>query len=147
VVTSQPENNPPEPEVQQQEPFLTEEEAKQLDDLIDEFKDLFATEEIPIGRTNPCRLRLHTTGPPAQSRPYPVPIAHRQILKKEIDKMLRSRVIQPSNSDWTSPIVLAKKPDGTLRFHVDLKKLNKQLEKDARNTCPKIQDIIDQLSG
>jgi hypothetical protein len=146
VVTSQPENNSPEPAVQQKEPFLTEEETKQLDDLIDEFKDVFATAERPIGRTNLCRLRLHTTGPPAQSRPYPVPIAHRHILKEEIDKMLRSRVIQPSSSDWTSPIVLAKKPDGTLRFCVDLRKLNKQLEKD-KYPCPRIQDIIDQLSG
>jgi hypothetical protein len=46
VVTSQPENNFLEPEVQQQETL-----TKQLHDLIDELKDVFATEERQIERS------------------------------------------------------------------------------------------------
>jgi hypothetical protein len=60
--------------------------------------------------------------------------------------MLEWKVIQPSSSEWCSPIVLAKKSDGALRFCCDYRKFNKQLEKD-NYPHPNVQDIIDQLAG
>src|SRR2546422_2096795 len=60
--------------------------------------------------------------------------------------MLRKGVIRPSSSPWCSPILLAKKKDGTDRFCVDFRKVN-FLSKPDRYPLPRIDDIFDALSG
>lgn len=39
--------------------------------------------------------------------------------------MLKHDIIQPSNSEWHSPLVLVKKKNGTFRFACDYRALNK----------------------
>lgn len=45
--------------------------------------------------------------------------------------MLRRKVIEPSSSAWSSPIVLVTKKDGSTRFCVDFHKINDVTVKDA----------------
>lgn len=45
--------------------------------------------------------------------------------------MLRRKVIKPSSSAWSSPIVLVTKKDGSTRFCVDYHKINDVTVKDA----------------
>ncbi|KAK8789102.1 hypothetical protein V5799_021122 [Amblyomma americanum] len=58
--------------------------------------------------------------------------------------MLRDEVIQPSTSPWASPVVLVAKKDGTLRFCVDYRRLNKITKKDVY-PLPRIDDSFDRL--
>lgn len=44
--------------------------------------------------------------------------------KHEIEKMLELRKIEPAQTEWDSPIVLRPKRDGTVRFRIDILKLN-----------------------
>lgn len=48
----------------------------------------------------------------------------REIERAEVERMLKEGVIEPSDSEWASPVVLIQKPYGTLRFCIDYKKLN-----------------------
>ena len=58
--------------------------------------------------------------------------------------MQEANLIKPSNSPWSSLVVLIRKKDGTLRFCVDYRKLNGVTKAD---TFPfqKIDDLLDQL--
>lgn len=57
-------------------------------------------------------------------------------------------IVVPSQSDWCSPVILIKKPDdGTFRFCVDYRNLNKVVIKDEF-PLPLIPDfLLEKLRG
>ena len=60
--------------------------------------------------------------------------------------MLERKVIEPSNSAWSSPIVLVTKKDGSTRFCVDYRRVNDLTVKDAY-PIPRVDERMDSLSG
>ena len=75
--------------------------------------------------------------------PYRIPHAYREKVEMEIQVMLGG-IITPSNSEWSSPVVLVKKKDGSLRLCVNYRRLNSVSESDAY-PMPRIDDLIDKL--
>ncbi|GFU11597.1 hypothetical protein TNCV_4476491 [Trichonephila clavipes] len=65
---------------------------------------------------------------------------------KRFRKMLDEGIVQPSESPWSSPIVLVRKKDGSWRFCVDYRKLNSVTKKDVY-PLPRIDDTLDCLKG
>ena len=58
--------------------------------------------------------------------------------------MQEQGIIEPSTSEWASPVVLVKKKDGALRLCVDYRKLNGASLSDAY-PMPRIDELIDRL--
>ena len=72
-----------------------------------------------------------------------------QKMKKEeecVTEMLTGGQIEPSDSPWSSPVVLVTKNDGGTRFCVDCRRLNDATTKDAY-PLPRIDDTLDMLAG
>jgi hypothetical protein len=53
-------------------------------------------------------------------------------------------VIEPATCEWASPIVLVPKPDGSLRFCVDYRRLNAIAVPDTY-PLPRMDEYIDSL--
>ena len=94
--------------------------------LLKKNSDVFAANAQDIGRTSTVKMSIDTKdNPPVRQRPYRVPLSQQTVVDTAINDMLNNDVIERSSSPWASPIVLVKKKDGTTRFCVDFRKLNK----------------------
>jgi hypothetical protein len=126
---------------------LDKERGQQFRQLLEEFADLFATDITELGRTNLVTHRIYTEDvPPIRSRPYSIPPSEQEFIKEELQRMMDNHLIRSSNSPWTSPVVLVRKKNGTLRFCVDYRKLNAITKKDAY-PLPRIDEMLNALAG
>ena len=67
-------------------------------------------------------------------------------MRNQVDEMLEAEIIEPSDSPWSSPVVLVAKPDGSQRFCVDYRALNSVTKRDL-HPLPRCDDISESLSG
>ena len=111
---------------------------------MNEFKHIFADNLKELGRTDIAMHRIDIGDAPPQKQRYPYHAAPREqeFIKQEVQRMLENNLIQPSESDWASPVVIAKKKNGKLRFCVDYRKLNKATKKDSY-PLPRVDDLLD----
>ncbi|KAK3086715.1 hypothetical protein FSP39_022396 [Pinctada imbricata] len=108
---------------------------------------LFAKDDFDLGRAESIDHKINTSDTqPIKQAPRRLPEHMHEEVNKHIDAMLERKVIQPSKSPWSSPIILAKKKDGSTRFCVDYRRLNEVTIKDAY-PLPLIQESLDHLSG
>jgi hypothetical protein len=54
----------------------------------------------------------------------------RLIVKKQIEDMLRNKIIRPTTSPYASPILLVAKEEGQMRFCVEYRPMNSVTIKD-----------------
>ena len=102
---------------------LTKIQQEEMMDTLVRYAEVFS--DIP-GKTDMIEHKIElTNNNPVRSRPYPLPYAMRENLKREIQDMLSLGIIRESNSPFASPIVIVKKKDGSNRICVDYRKLNK----------------------
>ena len=67
-------------------------------------------------------------------------------MESEIDEMIELGVIEPWISPYSSHIVLVLKKDGSVRFCIDFRKLNKATEFDAE-PMPKKRKLLIECQG
>lgn len=126
---------------------LSLEHREQLLSLLDTFRSSFDCTEHALGRTNSVSHHIDTgSHSPLRQRPYRVSAAERRIISDQVNDMLERGVVQPSQSPWSSPVVLVRKKDGSIRFCVDYRRLNKVTRKDVY-PLPRIDDALDCLQG
>ena len=119
---------------------------QQLNELFREFSDVFSHGEDNLGNTPLLEHAIETHGPPLR-QPYrrQNPAVRREEMA-QVQQMLSSNIIHPSNSPWASPVVMVRKRDGSLRFCIDFRQLNAATVKDA-HPLPRIDDLLDPLHG
>ena len=122
---------------------LLEPQQQEVASLILDFVDLFP--DTP-GKTSCAYHDVEVMGAtPIKQHPYRVNPVKLQFLRKEIEYMLANGIIEPSNSEWSSPCVLVPKGDGSgYRFCTDFRKINAVTKTDSY-PIPRIDDCIDRI--
>ena len=98
-----------------------------------------------LGACNLNKFVITTTSEkPIYQHPYRKSGKEREAIKQEIEKMLKAKIIQPSNSPWSAPVLMIPKKNGEYRFCIDFRKLNAVTEQDSF-PLPRIDDILDRV--
>ena len=94
------------------------------------------------------RIKVDSTVNPVQHAPQRVPVALRDRLKSELDKMVEQEIIHPvtTPTSWVSSLVVVAKPNGKLRLCLDPKDLNKAIQRE-HYPLPTIEDVATRLHG
>ena len=117
-----------------------------LQDMFCKFKTVMSNDSGATTGTTKHKLRLAPHARPFRCQPYKYPAHKKEIIAREVEKMLKDGIIEPSSSNYSSPIVLVKKKDGSPRFCVDYRKLNGQILDEA-SALPIINEVLRDLSS
>ena len=120
------------------------EEAKQL---FHEYAHIFALESLDMGHTSVVKHKIRLDNyTPFKERYRRIPPNLFDEVKKHLKEMIEVGAIWKSSSPWASAVVLVREKDGSLRFCIDLHKLNARTIKDAYS-LPRIDETLYCLGG
>lgn len=123
-----------------------------MENIVTQHSKLFAEPDERLTYTTKVVAKIDTTtDSPTYTRNYPYPWALREVVDKEIKKLLRDGIIRPSRSPYNAPIwVVPKKQDSSgekkYRVVVDFRKLNSVTVPD-RYPIPEISEVLANLGG
>jgi hypothetical protein len=139
--------------IQESNSHLTEELKQKLFPLISKFNGAFALEKEKLSANNFYTQKIRTSDDnPVYTKNYRIPHAHKEEIQKQVEKMLDDNIIEPSVSEYNSPILLVPKKalpgsaEKRSRLVIDYRKLNKKVVGDVF-PIPRIEDILDQLGS
>ena len=103
----------------------TSDEVNETMAIIKRNSDVFSKNKMDIGKTDLLDHQIKThDNIPISMKPRRVPRGLEEDVNKMVDDLIKSGVIQPSNSPWNFPIVVVKKKNGDNRMCVDYRALN-----------------------
>ena len=126
---------------------LSKTEVKAVVRLLKDCQAAFSKDKDDLGY---CDLASHAIklvpNAKVKHRFRKMPLAKYQEAKAEVQRLLDVGAIEPSCSSFASPIVLVRKPNGSIRFCIDYRQLNDLTIKD-NYPLPRITETIDSLRG
>lgn len=101
---------------------------------------------MPLAREMEFKIDLLSGTAPIHTHYYHMAPAELVELQKQIDELLKLKIIQHSVSPWGAPVLFTKKKNGSLRLCVNYRKLNAVTIKN-KYLMPRIDDLYDQPRG
>ncbi|KAL4562417.1 hypothetical protein LXL04_034620 [Taraxacum kok-saghyz] len=125
--------------------LLNPEQREQLTQLLEQFDPLFTTPKgLPPIRTIEHSINLMEGQGPVCVRPYRYPHLHKDEIQRQVEEMMEQGIIRPSQSAYSSPVILVKKKDSTWRLCIDYRALNKVTILD-KYPIPMVEELLDEL--
>lgn len=125
---------------------LNDVQKEELRAIIEEFKPKLersklgclknVVHHIDTGDAPPCKQRYSSLNPKILAE------AHR-----ELDERLASDIVEPSESPYSSPLLMIPKKDSGWRWVVDFRELNKTITRPNAHPLPKIDPMLWNVKG
>ena len=126
---------------------LEESQKTQVQKLLKDYEDIFSKDSLDIGKIKDFKMKIRLKDDTPVNKPYRrIPSQLYGEVKEYLNNLEVNGWIQKSHSSYASPIVCAKKKDGSLRLCVDYRELNSKTIPD-RMPIPRIGDVLDKLGG
>ena len=93
----------------QEKQKLSPETKKKLDNIIDEYSEIFSKDQYDIGTSTHPPVEIPTEWPPCISAPYTIPLKLKPWTDNTINKLLETGMIQQTMSMWASPVIIVPK--------------------------------------
>ena len=98
-------------------------------------------------KTSPAHFELKEGARPHHGRAYPIPQAHKEVFKREVDRLVGLGVLKHEpDSRWGSATFIIPKKQGTVRFLTDFREVNKRILRKPY-PLPKISTVLQELEG
>lgn len=132
---------------------LNTEEKNTIASICAKFADIFHLPGDTLNTTKLYEQKIHLKPNtlPVYNKPYRLPQSQKTEINKQIKEMLKNDIIEESQSEWASPLLLVpKKTDSSgekkWRLVIDYRKVNEVIEND-KFPLPNITEILDSLTG
>ena len=126
---------------------LTEDQEVRAAEVFQKWQDIFSRGPTDLGHTDLVKHEIKLTDDKPFKEPFRrISPALIDEVHEHINEMLAAEAIHPSQSPFSSNVVIVRKKDGTIRFCIDFCKLNQRTINDAY-AIPRIKDSLHLLAG
>ena len=126
---------------------LEPEQVREVKEHLNKWQEVFSLHDLDLGHTSKVKHKIQLTdNTPFKDKYRRIPPSMIDEVGAHLKEMIDLKVIRPSQSPYCSNVVLVRKKDNTLRFCIDLRKLNNLTVKDSY-ALPRIEETFDALHG
>ena len=126
---------------------LEPEQVREVKEHLNKWQEVFSLHDLDLGHTSKVKHKIQLTDNTLFKDKYRrIPPSMIDEVRAHLKEMIYLKVIRPSQSPYCSNVVLVRKKDNTLRFCIDLRKLNNLTVKDSY-ALPRIEETFDALHG
>lgn len=126
---------------------IPQEWKERITQRLNELPEVFAFHDLDFGCTSKVKHSIKLDDPtPFKHRARPIHPQDIEAVRKHLQELLAAGVIRESQSPYSSPIVVVRKRNNSVRLCIDFRKLNLQTRKDSY-ALPNLEEMFSALSG